>query len=262
MTQFLKSSPDEWSKPLERWAKINITNVGADWGMLYEMIQRRHVIVHNGGRADADYLAKVARSLRQGLYPGSRLICNSAYMQPVMIELETWAICVALRFSKRFFKEERGIYEGIIKRVTRLQSLGRWTQGVAIMDAFLLEPVPLDLEDIVLAQINRWFCLQELGKDNESIQREIRSWRAGQSMSKNAAEYRELGRLALLRDYDGLVVALNNYFVGPEAPKRKQRLGAQPLLQRAMQESPRVKSCIRGGGQSHPHGSKKTSRRR
>ena len=25
VTQFLKSSPDEWSKPLERWAKINIT---------------------------------------------------------------------------------------------------------------------------------------------------------------------------------------------------------------------------------------------
>ena len=150
VAQLLKNSPGEWAKSIERWTKIDITRVGADWNIINEMIQRRHAVAHNDGVVDADYLAKVSSSLRRGLYPGSSLVCNSAYMQPVLIELETWAICLALRFSKRFFKEEVSIYEGVISRVTYLQGLGRWTQGLAIMESFLLEPIPLKQEDVIL----------------------------------------------------------------------------------------------------------------
>ena len=184
VTEFLRNSPDEWRKLLERWVKIDIANLGADWDALNEMIQRRHAIIHNGGRADSEYLGKIAPGLRQGLHPGSLLTCKLTYIEPVMIELETWAICLALRFSKRIFKEKAEIYDGIIRRATRLQRLGRWTQALAIMDSYLLAPLPLKEEDVILAQINRWFCLQELGRDNESVQREIQSWRAGESVSR------------------------------------------------------------------------------
>jgi hypothetical protein len=270
VAQFIMSSPNEWAKPLERWTRIDITNIGADWDMLSEMIQRRHVIVHNGGRADADYLSKVAPRLRRGLYPGSKLTCDSAYLQPVLIELETWAICLALRFSKHFFKEEASVYDQIINRVIHLEELGRWTQGLAIMDSFLLDPVPIESDRIILAQTNRWYCLQELGKDNESIRREIQSWRPSQSMTQNDAEYLEIGRMALLRDYEGLVTALNGYFKGPDMQKRKRRVGEYPLIRRAMQESPRVRSFFRSGWQSsskvrhsasRPRGAKRPPRR-
>jgi hypothetical protein len=250
VSDFLKGSPNEWRRTLERWTRIDITNLGADWNMLNEMIQRRHAVIHNGGLADSDYLAKISPDLRKGLYPGSSLVCNMAYIDPVLIELETWAICLALQCSKRFFKEEQSIYNDIINRVTRLQGLGRWTQGLAIMNSFLAEPIPLDSEDVILAQINRWFCLQELGRDNESIQREIRSWRAGQSIEQTAVEYREVGRLALLRDYEGLVAALNKYLVGPKSQTEKRALSNMPLMKRAMQESPRVRTVFRGGKQS------------
>jgi hypothetical protein len=268
VAQLLKGSPDEWAMALNRWTKIDITQVGADWDMLNEMIQRRHAVIHNGGRADADYLARISPALRRGLYPGSDLRCNSTYMKPALVELETWATCAALRFSKHFFKEDKSIYIGVLQAVTRLQSLGRWTQGLAIMDSFLLEPIPLDPEDVILAQINRWFCLQELGKDNDSIQREIRNWRADKSMSPREADYLEIGRLALLRDYDGLLAALNRYFIEGDIQKRKRGVGEMPLIQRAIRESAKVKSYFRGGQSSKhvhrstPHGRRNSSRRR
>ena len=250
VADFLRGSPNDWRKTLERWAKVDMAALGADWDMFNEAIQRRHAIIHNGELVDSEYMAKVSRTLSKGMHPGSSLVCNLTYIEPVLVELETWAICLALQCSKRFFKDGRKIYDDIIARVTRLQSQGRWTQGLAIMNSYLQEPVPLKEADIILAQINRWFCLQELGKDNASIQLEIRSWRAGKAMNQATADYREVGRLALLRNYDELIAALNRYFSASSNQSSKRVVGEMPLMKRAMQESPQVKAFFRGGKQS------------
>ena len=106
VSNFMKGSPDEWRDSLLKWTKIDIASLGVNWNMLTEVIQRRHAIVHNGGSVDADYLAKVAKSLTYGLQVGSRPISNQAYLSPVLTELEAWAICLTLRWGKHFFKRE------------------------------------------------------------------------------------------------------------------------------------------------------------
>ena len=69
-------------------------------------------------------------------------------------------------------------------------------------------------------------------------------------MDAKTAEYREIGRLALLREYDGLLAALNVYFKEPDTLKEKRRVSGYPLMARAMQESPQVRAFSRGGRSS------------
>jgi hypothetical protein len=240
VTEFMNQSPTEWRKQLERWTRIDIADLGADWDMLNEMIQRRHVIIHNGARADIDYLSRVAPRLRHGLYLGSALECNFTYIEPVLIELETWATCLALRWSKNFFKGVDVYDTMILGGVTRLESNGRWTQGLAILDSFLVDPVSSDAHSVILAQINRLFCLQELGRDSDSVQREIKTWGLDESAEPFDKDYLEIGRWALLRDYERLMGAVHKYTTGTYenyTPWSKRDLREMPLIKRAMQES-------------------------
>ena len=84
ITNLLKGSPGEWQSSLEKRIGIDIAAVGGDWSVITEMVQRRHTIVHNNGRADDEYMTKVDPRLRFGLEPGSLLMCNVSYMMPIL----------------------------------------------------------------------------------------------------------------------------------------------------------------------------------
>jgi hypothetical protein len=239
VADFMKQSPNEWRKQVERWAKIDLADLGADWDMLNEMIQRRHAIVHNGGRADMEYLDRVAPRLKHGLYLGSSLSCNFAYVEPMLVELETWATCLALRWSKKFFKGVGFTDVYLMERVARLEDNGRWTQGLAILDSYLMQPLPIHGYLVGLARVNRWYCLQELGRENDSMQREIRTWQPGESAGPADVDYVEIGRWALLRDYDRLSAAAHKYYSASYNRIEKRALRDMPLIKRAMWNNPK-----------------------
>jgi hypothetical protein len=252
---FIKGSPSEWQESLLKWTKIDISYLGVDWAMITEMIQRRHVIIHNGGRVDAEYMRKVSDSLKYGLQLGSSLISSQAYMSSVLTELETWAICLNLRWGKHFFKENNAYYPFIADRVIRLEGAGRWSQALAVVDNFLLAPLPTDQGDVGIMKINRWFCLQELGRDNDALRREIID--IGED-----EQYSKLGKYALLRQYNELARAIQQSAEGQDAVIDKKALREMPLFQRAMRESPQIKSLLRVGGPTPKMFPKKPSRKR
>jgi hypothetical protein len=237
VTSFMKGSPEEWRALLLQWAKIDISNLGADWAMITELIQRRHVIVHNGGQVDAEYVRKVSDDLNYGLQLGSRLISDRDYILPVLVELETWAICLALRWSKHFFKESKANYPFIFTRITGLEEARRWTQALAVLETCLLEPASTDSGDLNITKINRWFCLQELGRNNEALRREIYDMEAGD-------QHQEMGKYALLGEYDALSKAIRRTTEGPKPVTTKKNLTEMPLLQRAMRESTQIRNLL------------------
>lgn len=241
---FMRQSPSDWCKAVERWTKIDPAKLGADWDMVQEMIQRRHVIIHNGGRVDREYLDRVASRLRTGVYLGSTLICDLAYLEPVMVELETWAVCLAVRWDKHFFKKPANYRNLVIDRVVRLEGSGRWTQALAILDSYLKKPLPTDTQDVIIAKINQWFCIQELGRDNASVQQEVRAWQLEDSADPDDVDYVEIGRRALLRDYDGLIGAVESYLSRDESRMTKRDFAEMPLMKRAMRESRSVRTFM------------------
>ena len=252
VNSFIKGSPSEWQETLVRWARIDVSNLGVDWNIITEMIQRRHAIVHNGGRVDADYLARVAKNLTYGLQLGSRLISNRSYLSPVLAELEAWVICLALRWGKHFFKDKNIYYPYTLGRITALEEAGRWSQALAVLDSFLLDPLPPNSDGVELAKINRWYCLQELGRYNDALRREIAD------IDENNL-YFALGKYALLREYRELETTVRRATEGREPVTTKKYLREMPLFQRVMRESPQIKSILLRTGPAPQRASPKNS---
>jgi hypothetical protein len=239
----IKGPPSEWQKTVLQWTKIDVSELGANWTMLIEMIQRRHAVVHNGGHVDADYMRNVPAILTRGLQIGSLLVTDTTYIKPVLIELETWAICLAMRWGKHFFKESASYYPLILDRVTDLEDVGRWSQALAICDALLHSPLPTDTRLVTLTRINHWFCLQEIGKDDENLRREI-----ADSEDDPEDHYVPIGQFALLRQYDKLLQALRTATDDPTGAVPKAYLREMPLIKRAMRESPKVNIFLLSAG--------------
>lgn len=245
IADFLRESPAFWCEKIKKWTRIDSARVGARWPVILEAMNRRNVVVHAGGRVDIKYLRNVSEEFKQGLGLGTYLDCDYQYMDPVLAEIETWAICVASLWAKRFFQTEAVYYYFIVDRVVKLEDEGRWSQALAILEAYLAAPLDSKSNNMELARINRWFCLQEIGSSNDGVDLEISQWRA--SLSQEILQdnsYVEIGIHALLREYSELVQALRR--LGTQTPDRliKRDYREMPLLKRAMRESPLVKRYL------------------
>jgi hypothetical protein len=245
VASFLQGSPEEWRDTLNKKTKIDIASVGADWDAITEVIQRRHAVVHNNGRIDDEYLSKVPERLRSGLEEGSTLVCSTRYMTSALVEIETWAICLSLFWTKHFFKDIANYHPYIISRVVDLESLGRWTQGLAVLDALLKDPLSPDAGDVSLARINRWFCLQEVGRDSEALEREINAF-SPQGLDLESAFRFEVGRAALLRDYSELAKLFRAGMGNETLGFQKKYYREMPLIKRSMKESRLVEGILQG----------------
>jgi hypothetical protein len=244
VTSLINGSPGDWQTAIQKRIGIDIANVGADWARVEEIIQRRHAIIHNNGRVDDSYMAKVEDRLRAGLQLGSVLICSTRYMVPALIELETWTLCVAAYWAKRLFKVDARYHPYIISRVVDLESMGRWTHAIDVLDALLREPLP-NRDLLSSVQINRWFCLQEIGQDYESLEREIKTWEPDEDAEEDIF-YNELARAALLRNYAELARLIRRGLGSEVLGFDKKYLREMPLMQRSMNESAEIASLLRG----------------
>jgi hypothetical protein len=124
-----------------------------------------------------------------------------------------------------------------------LERLGRWTHALSVLDAFLQAPLPSS--HVSLARINRWFCLQEIGHDDESLEREIRAWKPKEADEDDALLV-DAGRAALLREYSELIRLLQRGIGGGMPSFQKKYLRDAPLMQRAMRESTGVARVLQG----------------
>jgi hypothetical protein len=242
----INGSPGDWRTTIQKRIGIDIAEVGADWARLEEIIQRRHAIIHNNGRVDDSYMAKVEDRLKTGLQVGSVLICDTKYISPALIELETWVLCLASYWAKRLFKTDARYHPYIISRVVDLESMGRWTHAMDILNALLREPLP-DQSLLSSAQINRWFCLQEIGQNYDSLEREIRNWEPGGDDEADVF-LNDLARAALLRSYTDLARLIRHGLGSETLGFDKKYMREMPLMQRAMRESTAIASLLRGPG--------------
>ena len=266
----IDQSPDKWREAIQKLTGIDVANIGADWEALGELVLRRHVVVHNDSRVDLGYLSQAGSQLKPDIQLGGFLECGSAYLTPVLDELEAWAMSLTSRWAKKLFKETAKYYRLLIDRVIRFENLGKWNQAIAILNSFLAEPVASEYDTVVIARINQWFCMQELDFEAERAEKEVADWTTSSAAIDPETEFvARISRCALLRDYDGLVTAFEER-ASDEANRRLLRRDYQdmPLIRRAISESPAVRSLLLGGGgsprapQAGPSSPKGTRRRK
>jgi hypothetical protein len=248
----INRSPGEWRETIRKLTGIDAAKIGADWEVLTELVRRRHVVVHNDGRVDLGYLNQASSGLKREVQLGSYLESGSAYLAPVLDELEAWAISLTSLWAKKLFKETAKYYRLLTDRVIRFENLKKWNQAIVILNSFLTDPVPSERDQVVIAQINQWFCMQELGLEVERTEKEVRDWDIGHEDLDPESEFiAQISRDALLRDYGRLVNAFEARASGDTNRRlRRSTYDDMPLIKRSISESPTVRSLLLGGGRS------------
>lgn len=235
VADLFKGTPDDWRKALLNWPRVDLAQQGGSWKVIVEAIQRRHVIVHNGGRADQKYLNVVGPGT--DLVEGQPLTCTAEYLLPVFLEFEALALALSVRLARKYqVKSEFGVYPEMLHRVVdTFEAGGHWAHAVAVLEAALEQPLADELKEVY--QINLWFCLQELGRQDDTMLGSIYAWRPSNVDARMA-------RAALLRDEPYALLTIREVNASSKPALLKRHLRQAPLLRRFMKESVKVQKAL------------------
>ena len=113
VAKHVHESIDAWIDDLVKWFSIQPdTPVVADRAHIIEVVRRRDVFVHNGGRVSRLYLARVGREdarLIEGLVKGERLRVTSEYLDDAIDLLETAFISLAVAAWHKVGADDPGL---------------------------------------------------------------------------------------------------------------------------------------------------------
>jgi hypothetical protein len=194
--------------------KIDLKTHCADFNNLAEIIQRRHVAVHNGGRVSRGYLAKILELTGEAspYEMGEPLEIDSAYLEKAFDELESVGnLLVAAVWTKCLTDAEDVVSFELYVRSYDLLLAGRWAATACISAAGKQRLKPDD--DLYLIQkVNAWLARKKMGED---VSAEVEAWPTQTLNTKYQA-----AEAALLDDFDSLETLIEKCLVaGDLAPE-------------------------------------------
>lgn len=161
--QLLQSPLDEWAKWLDKGSGLGIklTNLAIGYEGLGEIIQRRHVIVHNGGAVSAQYLDRVR--FKDGPRPqiGSGLPVDQDYLEQSLDELDAAGNLVGIgAWSKERPDLEGHAISALSNRMEQLLFEGRWRPLRKICSVGR-NIASIDVQRQIF-QVNEWLAIKHL----------------------------------------------------------------------------------------------------
>jgi hypothetical protein len=175
---FLRGSLADWTKFFQRM-KIDVTGFAAPWEGFAERFQRRHVIIHNGGRVSRQYLKRVdpnwTEQHKEEAQLGKMLQVNDEYLVKAFELFELVGSLLCQEFWKRFARDEReqrgrgfrcAPNECLVDtKWTVAEGLGWW----AVSDGDMTASYAL------IARINRWLSIKRQNRWPE-VQTEVKGF--------------------------------------------------------------------------------------
>jgi hypothetical protein len=161
-----------------------------------EVFQRRHVIVHNGGRASATYLSKV--TVEKPPVLNQRLNVNIRYLETAADRLLATGLVIYSGVAQSMISDpaERAVLDHILaKRVYELLSHRRYQALVTTLESVDLVKLG-DEDEARMCKVNHWLALKRLNRFDE-CREEVLAW----DTTVLEDQYR-LARLALLDEID------------------------------------------------------------
>lgn len=169
----LRKGLEGWQKWLKE-QKIDLKNHCADFGNLVEIIQRRHVAVHNDGKVSHSYQTKL-RQLANLESPaiGTPLPIDSEYFESALDELESVGNLLAGAVWTKCLGEAEDIviYE-LFVRTYDLMLADRWVPTACIC-SMALKRLKSDDDLYLIHKVNAWLARKRMGED---ISDEVRGW--------------------------------------------------------------------------------------
>lgn len=215
--QLLQAPLDEWVKWLDQSSGLGVKlkNLAINYNELGEIIQRRHVIVHNGGAVSAQYLDRVQMD---GDMPviGVRLAVNEKYLETALDHLDSLGNLVGVGvWAKERPEAENEAISVLSNRMEELLFEGRWLPLRQI--CFFGEKIASFDSQRQIFKVNKWLSIKRL-EGLDSIGEEIRDeW----DTSALGSQF-QLVQLALLDEADA-------FFAAAPPIYRDGGIGLEPL---------------------------------
>jgi hypothetical protein len=173
----------EWMEWLSRQLRIKYEEVALAPDETNEMFQRRHIIVHNGGRVSRQYLSKVPH-LQSPPALGSELKIERDYLDSSIDRLRVLGISLAHQVMSRLCRDQsyrKKIDEDIVDMTFELLTEKRW--GSASRVAETASPqMSYDSARLAL-QVNRWIGIKNVS-GIAAIRAEVSAWDVGALQQK------------------------------------------------------------------------------
>jgi hypothetical protein len=191
----LRGGFDDWMGFFEKRIRgVSIENISADAVQLREVFQRRHLVVHNGGRVNSLYLTKM-KTLAPLPKAGDRLVVEYDYLQSAIDHLMVAGVLLQFRTMKALSKDEdaSGAADSMIsKAVYDLLSQARWNAALNIAQSAHSDCHSEEVR--VILRVNAWLAKKRIA-GVESIRKEVEAWQV-----QPLAPRFKMARLALLDD--------------------------------------------------------------
>jgi hypothetical protein len=231
---FLRGSVADWVKFFQQ-KRIDMSKFVPSWENFVECFQRRHVIVHNGGRVDRKYLDSVGQEWierhKEEVQLGEVLIVGDEYLSLAFDYFELAGSLLCQECWKRFARDDRDVrsralcdhqYECLLeKKWVVAETLGSWCVSEGDMTS----------SDTLMARINRWLSIKRQGRWSE-IETEVMGFDYSVLNLRYVAAIHALaGRTDLF------------FSVLPKAQISEEELKDWPILDE-MRDDPRFKECL------------------
>ncbi|WP_144316961.1 hypothetical protein [Streptomyces sp. sk226] len=163
----------DWKKFFSGKMNLDFEDYAINWDSLQEIFQRRHVIVHNGGRVSLRYLRNVAPQYAADVKVGDALRIDQKYVEQAADELLAFGFLLSMAMGIKLAKQELLHFNSRLHTFT-YRNLVRKRYRVVEKCANFGEKISAGMDDDLTYRVNKWIAKKGLG--DETVDPEIRDW--------------------------------------------------------------------------------------
>lgn len=228
---------------LPKWLKdhmdIDLQRLALEWDEFVEITQRRHLVVHTGGRVTRRYLAKV--SSRYAVPTGEVLVVDADYLNDAIDHFVTIGTSLVFAVWWVLGDDMASAGSNMLAAMRRLARAGRWRVVSSLADVAARLEGPEDL--MLHFRVLGWLASSRL-HGRGAVEVAVRSW----DVSALSEEW-HLARLCLLNQTAEAAGIAARLIAGNELPA--VAILIDPLYE-VLRDTAQVRSAIRDRGITQP----------
>ena len=180
-----------WRKFYKDRLNIDFTDLAIDWSTAEEVFERRHAIIHNGGRATKKYLNVTKRT---DIVVDQPLISDADYVRSAIDQLLVLGFSLAISVWRKL-AHSKDRPDGILLDVSyKMLVRRRWAAAKQLCSHGLEHASTA--ENAHLYRVNLWLARRGLG-DAQAVFKEVENW----DVSALKVDF-QLAKACLSEDYD------------------------------------------------------------
>lgn len=193
--EILRGSLDSWIEFFRQKLGLSMSYLDSDLPELREVMQRRNVLMHNGGIVNSIYFRNVDSKQREGIRLGDKLNIDVAYLDSAIEVFQRTFVLISAELWKKKIRVDDSRTDMLIKITFDHLLSGRWTIARAL-SYFGLKDSGAKEMDRCICQLNYWQAMERLGCYHE-VRQEIED-----SDYSGKHPFLQLGLYALTNDGD------------------------------------------------------------